>query len=82
METQERSPEFWRAEAVRARTSAGQMKNPLAKKGLEHIAACYDGFARKPKNGLAKNSLRSLRRPTFCDAPNAGLFFAAAGRPD
>jgi hypothetical protein len=57
METQERTPGFWKAEAAKARTTAGQMKNPLAKKGMEHIAACYDGFARRaekrPRQRLA-----------------------------
>jgi hypothetical protein len=57
METQERSPEFWKAEAARARTTAEQMKNPLAKTGMEHIAACYESFARRaekrPRQRLA-----------------------------
>jgi hypothetical protein len=57
MESEERSSEFWKAEAARAHTTAGQMKNPLAKKGMEHIAACYEGFARRaekqPRQGRA-----------------------------
>jgi hypothetical protein len=57
MESQERSPGFWKAEAARARTTAGQMKNPLAKTDMEHIAECYEGFARRaekrPRQRLA-----------------------------
>ena len=57
MESNERSPEFWMAEAARTHASAETMKNPLAKKGMEHIAECYEGFARRaekrPRQGRA-----------------------------
>jgi hypothetical protein len=55
VESQERSPEFWMAEAARTHASAETMKNPLAKKGMEHIAEW-------PKNSLAKNARRSVGR--------------------
>jgi hypothetical protein len=47
MELGERGPAFWMAEAARAKTSAKTMTNPLARKGMESIAACYEGFARR-----------------------------------
>jgi hypothetical protein len=35
------------AEAARATETAVKMKNPLAKRGMEHIAASYKAFARR-----------------------------------
>jgi len=35
------------AEAARAKATAETMKNPLAKKGMESIAANYEAFARR-----------------------------------
>jgi hypothetical protein len=45
----ERDSAFWMAEAARTQTFAKTMKNPLAKKGMESIAACYEGFARRAR---------------------------------
>jgi hypothetical protein len=57
MESNERSPAFWMAEAARTHASAETMKNPLAGKSMEHIAQCYEGFARRaekqPRQGRA-----------------------------
>ena len=57
MESKERSPAFWMAEAARTHASAETMKNPLAKRGMEHIAECYEGLARRaekqPRQGRA-----------------------------
>jgi hypothetical protein len=47
MESGERSSAFWLAESARAQASAETMKNPLAKRGMEHIAASYEAFARQ-----------------------------------
>ena len=71
MESQERSPGFWKAEAAKARTTAGQMKNPLAKKGMEHIAACYDGFARRAEK-LPRQKLAAQRGSQLMDAAVSG----------
>ena len=53
----ERSPAFWMAEAARAKATAETMKNPLAKRGMETIAASYEAFARRAE--IAK--VRSAR---------------------
>ena len=57
MGSSERSPAYWMAEAARTHASAETMKNPLAKRGMEHIAACYEGFAsraeKQPRQRLA-----------------------------
>ena len=57
MESKERSPAFWMAEAARTQASAETMKNPLAKTGMEHIAECYESFAKRaekqPRQGRA-----------------------------
>jgi hypothetical protein len=47
MESKERSPAFWMAEAAGTHANAETMKNPLAKMGMERIAECYQGFARR-----------------------------------
>jgi hypothetical protein len=47
MESKERSPAFWMAEAARTHANADTMKNPLAKMGMERIAECCEGFARR-----------------------------------
>ena len=60
MESNERSPEFWMAEAARTHASAETMKNPLAKKSMEHIAACYEGFARRAEQ-LTRTGLAAQR---------------------
>ena len=39
------------------------MKNPLAKKGLEHIAACYDGFARRAEKRPRQKLAAQLASP-------------------
>jgi hypothetical protein len=61
MELAERSPAFWKAEAARAQASAETMKNPLAKKGMEHIAECYEGFARRAEK-LPRQKTRGAAR--------------------
>jgi hypothetical protein len=71
MESEERSSEFWKAEATRAHTTAGQMKNPLAKKGMEHIAACYEGFARRAEN-LPRQGLAAQRGLPVMDTEVSG----------
>lgn len=62
MELGERGSAFWMAEAARAQTFAKTMKNPLAKKGMESIAACYEGFARKAKE-LTREGGAAPREP-------------------
>ena len=47
MELGERTSAFWMAEAARASARAEPMKNPLAKRGMEQIARCYEDFARR-----------------------------------
>ena len=47
MESGERTSAFWMAEAARASAMAEPMKNPLAKRGMEQIARCYEDFARR-----------------------------------
>ena len=62
MGSSEGSPAFWMAEAARTHASAETMKNPLAKRGMEHIAACYEGFARRaekqPRQSLSAGASR------------------------
>ena len=60
MELEERTSAFWMAEAARANAMAEPMKNPLAKRGMEHIAKCYEGFARRAES-LARQG-RAPRR--------------------
>ena len=48
---------FWMAEAARATETAVKMKNPLAKRGMEHIAASYKAFARRAE-GLIRHGTR------------------------
>ena len=48
------------AETDSTQTFAETMKNPLAKKGMESIAACYEGFARRAKE-LAREGGAALR---------------------
>jgi hypothetical protein len=50
MESGERTSAFWMAEATRAKAMAEPMKNPLAKRGMERIAECYEGFARRAES--------------------------------
>jgi hypothetical protein len=59
MELGERGSAFWMAESARAQTFAETMKNPLAKKGMESIAACYEGFARRAKK-LTREGVAAL----------------------
>jgi hypothetical protein len=54
MDSGERSSDFWMAEAARATESAVKMKNPLARRGMEHIAASYKAFARRAE-GLIRH---------------------------
>jgi hypothetical protein len=56
MESRERTSAFWMAEAARAHAMAVTMKNPLAKTGMERIAECYEGFARRAEM-LTRQSL-------------------------
>ena len=62
MKSKERSPAFWMAEAARTQASAETMKNPLAKTGMEHIAECYESFAKRAENSLAKDARCSVGR--------------------
>ena len=55
MDSGERSLDFWMAEAARATETAVKMKNPLAKRGMEHIAASYKAFARRAE-GLIRQA--------------------------
>ena len=57
MELGERTSAFWMAEAARASAMAEPMKNPLAKRGMEQIARCYEDFARRAEK-LTRQSLR------------------------
>jgi hypothetical protein len=56
MESRERTLAFCMAEAARAHAMAVTMKNPLAKTGMERIAECYEGFARRAEM-LTRQSL-------------------------
>lgn len=58
MESGERTSAFWMAEAARASAMAEPMKNPLAKRGMEQIARCYEDFARRAEK-LTRQSLRT-----------------------
>ena len=57
MESGERTSAFWMAEAARASAMAEPMKNPLAKRGMEQIARCYEDFARRAEKRLGKASV-------------------------
>jgi hypothetical protein len=63
MESGERSSKFWLAEAARAQASAETMKNPLAKRGMERIAASYEAFARRSVTVSLRVVGRSTDRP-------------------
>ena len=56
MEWGERSSEFWTAEAARARENATKMKNPFAKRGMEHIAASYEALARRAERLIRQDT--------------------------
>ena len=47
MDSGERSAAFWMVESGRAKDIAAKMKNPMAQRGMENIAASYEAFARR-----------------------------------
>ena len=57
MESDEPNSAFWMAKAAKAHESAGSMKNPMAKRGMEHIASNYEAFARRAAKRLTRPSL-------------------------
>jgi hypothetical protein len=66
MGSEERDPAFWMMEAARAQASAETMKNPLAKKGMQRIAGCYQGFARRAEK-LTRQRLAAQRESELMD---------------
>ena len=60
---------------------AETMKNPLAKRGMEHIAACYEGFAKRAEKqprqslaaqrGIATDGHRGVRESRAIDGLGA-----------
>jgi hypothetical protein len=66
MQLEERDPGFWMAEAARTQACAKTMKNPLAKKGMESIAACYEDFARRAKE-LTRPGVAAQRKSQRID---------------
>jgi hypothetical protein len=59
MESSEQNSAFWMAKAAKAQESAGKMKNPMAKRGMEQIASNYEAFARRAAKGLTRPSLNT-----------------------
>jgi hypothetical protein len=40
------SPAYWKQRAAAVRAEAASMRNPLARRGMERIAAVYEAMAR------------------------------------
>ena len=58
--TQDRDPDYWRAQAAEARAAAAGMSDPKSKRTLERIAASYDMLARKAEE--PKETARYLEK--------------------
>ena len=58
--TQNRDPDYWRAQAAEARAAAADMSDPKSKRTLERIAASYDVLARKAEE--PKETARYLQQ--------------------
>jgi hypothetical protein len=58
--TQNRGPDYWRAQATEARAAAADMTDPKSKRTLKRIAASYDMLARKAEE--PKETARYLQQ--------------------
>ena len=58
--TQNRDPDYWRAQATEARAAAADMTDPKFKRALERIATSYDMLARKAEE--PKETARYLQK--------------------
>ena len=58
--TQNRDPDYWRAQAAEARAAAANMIDPKSKRTLERIATSYEMLARKAEE--LKETARYLQK--------------------